>query len=87
MSQMDFHEIREILGGEIRVERVASVNGETAIEGNFGSPMFSELSQDQKKFLMDFVMESGSLKGVAERRDVSYPTVRRRLDEIIEELE
>ena len=37
-------------------------------------------------FVADFVMCSGSLKEMAARMGVSYPSVRNRLDEIIGEL-
>ena len=42
------------------------------------------LSEEDLAFIKRLVLASGSLKALAEEYDVSYPTVRRRLDRLIE---
>jgi hypothetical protein len=49
-------------------------------------PPLVSLSQDDQDFILQFITASGSLKEMASRLKVSYPTVRNRLDEIIEQL-
>ncbi len=44
------------------------------------------LSPEDQSFVEAFVAESGSLKAMASRLGVSYPTVRNRLDDVIEKL-
>ena len=44
------------------------------------------LSDEDKSFLKRFVLASGSLKAVAEEYGISYPTVRLRLDRLIEKV-
>ena len=44
------------------------------------------LSEDDLAFLKRFVLSSGSLKELARVYDVSYPTVRLRLDRLIEKV-
>ena len=44
------------------------------------------LTEEGQRFVADFVMCSGSLKEMAARMGVSYPSVRNRLDDIIGEL-
>lgn len=44
------------------------------------------LSDEDKSFLKRFVLASGSLKAVAEEYGISYPTVRLRLDRLIEKI-
>lgn len=46
----------------------------------------AELSEDEWQFIRRFLLESGSLKGVAKQYGVSYPTVRVRLDRLIEKI-
>lgn len=44
------------------------------------------LSDEDKNFLKRFILSSGSLKAVAEEYGISYPTVRLRLDRLIEKI-
>jgi len=45
------------------------------------------LSGAEKEFVLDFVLCSGSFKALAEKRGLSYPTVRAQLNRIIARLE
>lgn len=47
-------------------------------------PWFAELSDEDREFVRRLVLASGSLKDLAERYGVSYPTIRVRLDKLIE---
>ena len=44
------------------------------------------LDEEDVQFLKRFLLSSGSLKAVAEEYGVSYPTVRARLDRLIEKV-
>lgn len=58
----------------------------TRIEGQFPLSVFLLLPAAEQQFILEFVLCSGSLKEMAARQGLSYPTVRNRLDEIIEHL-
>lgn len=45
------------------------------------------LEQEDATFLKNFALKSGSLKEIANLYDVSYPTVRLRLDKLIQKIE
>ena len=45
------------------------------------------LEQEDATFLKNFVLNSGSLKEIAKLYEVSYPTVRLRLDKLIQKIE
>ena len=45
------------------------------------------LEPEDATFLKNFVMKSGSLKEIARLYEVSYPTVRLRLDKLIQKIE
>ena len=47
---------------------------------------FLALEEEDASFLKNFVCASGSLKEVARRYEVSYPTVRLRLDRLIQKI-
>lgn len=44
------------------------------------------LEADELSFIRRFVLSSGSLKEMAQEYGVSYPTIRQRLDELIEKI-
>lgn len=45
------------------------------------------LEQEDVNFIKNFILKSGSLKEIAKLYDVSYPTVRLRLDRLIQKIE
>jgi hypothetical protein len=45
-----------------------------------------QLPQDDQDFILQFVLHSGSLKKMALQMEISYPTMRNKLDDIIEKL-
>lgn len=53
---------------------------------NVRSSWIDRLSDEDRSFLKRFVLASGSLKAVAEEYGVSYPTIRLRLDRLIEKI-
>ena len=68
------------------MKRLRCERCETEVEGSYNLPALASLSQEDQEFVEDFVKASGSLKEMASLLSVSYPTVRNRLDEIIEKL-
>ena len=68
----------------MRVKTLLCEACSTEIRSGFVMPRFLQLSADQQKFAIEFILASGSLKEMAKIFDVSYPTVRARLDRIIE---
>ncbi|MDH3612040.1 MAG: DUF2089 domain-containing protein [Gammaproteobacteria bacterium] len=47
---------------------------------------FEKLSEEDASFIKRFVLASGSLKDLAKAYGISYPTVRLRLDRLIEKI-
>ena len=54
--------------------------------GDFYTPRLYRLDSEEQRFIELFVLASGSLKQMAAVLEVSYPTVRNRLDKLIETL-
>lgn len=73
-------------GGLLRVQVMHCVGCETKIEGDYELPELMRLSEENQRFIIDFVKCSGSLKEMAQKLGLSYPTVRNRLDEVISQL-
>ncbi|MFO0741501.1 MAG: DUF2089 domain-containing protein [Labilithrix sp.] len=73
--------------GELLATRLTCRSCATALEGKFEIPALLQLATDDLAFVTAFVRTSGSLKAVAQQLRVSYPTVRNRLDEILQKLD
>lgn len=73
-------------GGGLTVQRLWCPKCEIAVEGNLAMGLLARLQPEEQQFVIEFVKESGSLKGIAKRYGVSYPTVRNRLNELIAHL-
>ncbi len=73
-------------GGVLHVRQLACPACTTRIEGDYTLPLFMRLTAEEQQFLLDFVRCSGSLKQLASQRGLSYPTLRNRLDEVIDRI-
>jgi len=69
---------------QLKVERLICQRCETEIQGQYELPALASLCPNDQAFILDFMKASGSLKEMAKLLGLSYPTVRNRLDEIIE---
>ena len=70
----------------LHIEKVKCHKCNISIEGDFYTSPIMSLKEDYQSFIELFVLSSGSLKEMAKIMGVTYPTVRARLDQIIEEL-
>lgn len=57
-----------------------------SVDATFPTPRLANLPIEHQRFIEIFVLAGGNLKQIAEQAGVSYPTVRSRLDKVIESL-
>lgn len=72
---------------QLKVKALKCENCQTEVIGNYDLPPLALLSPDEQNFILQFVKHSGSLKEMASLLDLSYPTVRNLLNEIIQKIE
>lgn len=72
---------------QLKVKSLRCEKCETEVSGNYDLPLLALLSTDEQDFILKFVKHSGSLKDMAKLLNLSYPTVRNLLNEIIEKIE
>jgi hypothetical protein len=70
----------------LAVKRLYCEHCGTEVEGEFELPPLARLSTEEQGFLLQFLKADASLKELARILRLSYPTVRNRLDAIIEQL-
>ena len=71
---------------ELSVTQLACETCSTTVSGNFKLPLLLQLSQEEQEFILQFFLYSGSLKQMAQQMNVSYPTLRNKLDDMIEHI-
>ena len=57
-----------------------------AVEGQFATTRLGRLPSEHQRFIEIFLLAGGNLKEIAQQAGVSYPTVRSRLDKVIDAL-
>ena len=70
----------------LKVQSLHCESCDTTISGLFELPVLLQLEPNEQSFILDFVKSSGSLKVMAGKLKLSYPTVRNMLDDLIYKL-
>ena len=83
----DWHELTDLTGE--RRFLVTEVRTETgiSIQGEFELPPLARLRYEDQVFVSEFVRSHGSIKDMEKAFGISYPTVKNRLNRIIEQLQ
>ncbi len=71
---------------EMKISKLTCTYCPTKIEGDFSSCKFCQLPAEQLIFVEAFIKCRGNIKEVEKELGISYPTVRGRLDSVIEAL-
>lgn len=71
---------------EMKISKLTCTFCPTKIEGEFSSCKFCRLPAEQLIFMEAFIKCRGNIKEVEKELGISYPTVRNRLDSVIEAL-
>ncbi len=73
-------------GGAMRVTRMSCGTCQVNITAEFPMARLAGLPVEHQRFIEMFVLAGGNLTQIAEQVGVSYPTIRSRLDKVIEAL-
>lgn len=76
-----------VSGGQLYISELASDESGVSIRGRFEIPRYARLDHDQAKFLETFLRCRGMLNSVERELGISYPTVRSRLDSVLDALD
>ena len=71
----------------MRIRRLDCPRGHVAMEGEFDVPALARLSLEEQLFVTAFVRCHGSIKRMEEMFEISYPTVKNRLNAIADKLD
>lgn len=68
---------------QLKVESLKCINCQTEVTLLSDLPILASLPENEYKFILRFVINSGSQKKMASELNLSYPTVRNILNKII----
>jgi hypothetical protein len=68
---------------DLQVVKLQCDHCETALEGRFSLSKFNYLTTEQLYFIELFVKNRGNIKSVEKEMDLSYPTIKKMLDDVI----
>ena len=69
------------------IQRLACPQGHVVMEGEFEVPTLAGLSLEEQLFVAAFLRCHGSIKRMEELFEISYPTVKNRLNAIVDKLD
>ncbi|HLD94253.1 MAG TPA: DUF2089 domain-containing protein [Anaerolineales bacterium] len=75
-----------VCGGDLIVTSLACRECDTRLEGRFENSTFSQLNDEQLAFVELFIKNEGKITRMEADLELSYPTIRNRLMEIIRAL-
>ena len=82
----DWHELTDLTGDRRFVVTEVRLETGISIQGEFDLPPLARLRYEDQVFVSEFVRSHGSIKDMERAFGISYPTVKNRLNRIIDQL-
>lgn len=71
----------------LQVSQLSCQECQTQVSGLYSLPLLLQLTEEEQNFIVQFLLSSGSLKEMAAQLGNSYPTVRNKLDDLIQKIQ
>lgn len=68
---------------QVQITETVCTDCDIRFQGDFILPRLARLSGESQKLLEQFVLCGGNLKTMAEQLQISYPTLRKKIDELV----
>lgn len=67
----------------LNVSRMKCPDCSTEVSGDYELPVILKLNREEQDFILNFFLSSGSIKEMAKQAELSYPTMRNKMDDLI----
>ncbi len=75
-----------VCDNKLVVSELKCTECDTKVVGEFSLSKFDYLSEDLQEFALVFIKNAGNIKSIEKELNISYPTVKKTLDDLIEAL-
>lgn len=75
-----------ICGEKLTVTELTCLSCNSKISGQFPMSRFDNLSTEEQDFALVFIKNAGNIKQIEKELNISYPTVKKMLDNVIKSL-
>jgi hypothetical protein len=83
----DWHELSDLTGDRRFLVTEVRMESGITVQGEFELPPLARLRYEDQVFVSEFVRSHGSIKDMEKAFGISYPTVKSRLNRIIDQLQ
>ena len=83
----DWHQLTDLTGERRFLVATVRMDSGISIQGEFELPPLARLRYEDQVFVSEFVRCHGSIKDMEKAFGISYPTVKNRLNRIIDQLQ
>ena len=83
----DWHELTDLTGDRRFLVTEVRMDTGISIQGEFDLPPLARLRYEDQIFVSEFIRSHGSIKELEKAFGISYPTVKNRLNRIIDQLQ
>ncbi len=70
----------------LSVSQMKCTHCSTEVLGVYELPLYLKLTREEQEFILNFFLSSGSIKEMAKQAELSYPTMRNKMDDLIEKI-
>lgn len=70
----------------LSVSQMKCTHCNTEVSGVYELPLYLKLTREEQDFILNFFLSSGSIKEMAKQAELSYPTMRNKMDDLIEKI-
>ena len=70
----------------LKVNKLVCPECQTEVSGDYELPLFLNLTREEQELILKFFLSSGSIKEMAKQAELSYPTMRNKMDDLIEKI-
>lgn len=81
-NMKDITKAFELLGADLVITEIQSKQRDITIKGAFQLSKFDYLTKEQQYFIEVFIKNQGNIKQIEKELGISYPTVKKNLEEV-----
>jgi len=76
----------KICGGDLSIRQFTCKQCKTSFSGDFSLPILAKLPLNSQKLAVELILAGGNLKDLAEKLGITYPTLKKRIQDLQSEI-